>query len=803
MQFQFTLNLDRGLVYSEDPNFFLATEFDKKSLSKLNPYNLFPDRGFYQSLSDNFLSDGNNTIHFYNYLFTSDGKRIRISGKAEKFRDGYNFQCKRERLKDATLTQMEKKNSLLHAVNRSAELFMRQLNWKRVIGSTLDIISKAGDISDINLWQTNQSKETLKLLLKNSTDKKSRQHITISPSDDFTILIDALKKRQSVATSKSILPSDASQIYKSVLLIPVHIENIWWGILEFSQLNRKKWDAEEIVTLESYSKLLASAIRSYSINKKLKETERKLNLITETTGSVLYCHRQNENRYDYISPSIKKFLSINNSIDKKNALDGVIGNGNKVGSYDGKPNNELFRITGEHGKKRYVCDQKFKWKDENGSSIGTIGILQDVTNRIEYEEELKRNNKILHAVNLFTNSVFNKKETSIDLNTLLKYLGEALDTDRVYLFIKHERQRFSLEAFWFDIHGSSSDNKNIFELEFENQDMSAMFANLENGRKYISNGENEFPYSKSSIILPIFNNGSLYGFLGFDEFEECRKWSKTEINALGIAARVIGASIELKDFIGDLVDAKKEAQKSDKLKSEFIAQISHEIRSPLNVILSFLGILWQETRATENKEITEIYDAINLASKRLIRTIDLLIEASEIQSGTYKADFTKFDCIDEILYPCFVTFRAKAEKKKLLFLRESGSIERTILGDNKSVSAILNNLIENAIKYTSEGYVKISDYNKESHLYIEVEDSGKGISPEYIAKMFTPFTQENEGYTREFEGMGLGMFIVKKYCELNEIELFVESNQGKGTKFILKIPLASLMENHYEGKSLL
>ena len=106
-----------------------------------------------------------------------------------------------------------------------------------------------------------------------------------------------------------------------------------------------------------------------------------------------------------------------------------------------------------------------------------------------------------------------------------------------------------------------------------------------------------------------------------------------------------------------------------------------------------------------------------------------------------------------------------------------------ILADDYTVTQIFSNLIDNAIKYTPSGLVEISVYNIGNELIAEVKDTGIGISEEYGKNLFMPFTQEEQGYTRKYEGNGLGLALVKKYCDLNNCNISVESKKNAGSIF--------------------
>ncbi len=246
---------------------------------------------------------------------------------------------------------------------------------------------------------------------------------------------------------------------------------------------------------------------------------------------------------------------------------------------------------------------------------------------------------------------------------------------------------------------------------------------------------------------------------------------------------------ELKKMIQDLVVAREEAEKADRLKSEFIAQISHEIRTPLTPIMSYSGFLRNEFSDGADGTMNMIFDSIERSSKRLIRTVDLLIHFSELNVGSYDKNKNKTDIRKEIFEPCYYEYCTLAKRKNLDFqFKLDEDIEITT--NTSALYEILMNLLDNAVKYTEEGSILLAGLRKKNKFIIKVSDTGIGIAEEYLPKIFEPFSQEDAGYTRRFDGTGLGMALVKKYCDLNDIELSVESVKGKGTTFALKFDIS-------------
>lgn len=236
----------------------------------------------------------------------------------------------------------------------------------------------------------------------------------------------------------------------------------------------------------------------------------------------------------------------------------------------------------------------------------------------------------------------------------------------------------------------------------------------------------------------------------------------------------------------ELLIAKEKAETSEKLKMEFLAQMSHEIRTPINTILNFSSLIQMEFEDQLEGEMIGVFTSIGNASDRLLRTVDLILNMSEVEAGALDTDFEDVDIPNGIIGPLFSQFIEKANKKKLEFRIENSSKSPIVYADSYTSTQIFANLIDNAIKYTNEGFVKVLIEDDDKFVTIKVIDSGIGISKEFLPNLFQVFTQEEQGYTRRFEGNGLGLALVKKYIAINEASIDVDSIKGKGTTFIVK-----------------
>lgn len=230
----------------------------------------------------------------------------------------------------------------------------------------------------------------------------------------------------------------------------------------------------------------------------------------------------------------------------------------------------------------------------------------------------------------------------------------------------------------------------------------------------------------------------------------------------------------------ELRDAKERAEKANKLKSEFLALMSHEIRTPIHALLALTNLIKEELK----DKLSEDFEILESSAKRIIRTIDLILNMSEIQTGTYEMEVKKFDIYNDVIKRLTNEFVAESNTKGLDFIVGKKTEKTTLVADQYSVEQILSNLVSNAIKYTNDGFIRVEiDRNDNNQLEVVVQDSGIGISPDYISQLFESFSQEETGYSRKFEGNGLGLALVKKYCELNDADIIVYSEKGKGSTF--------------------
>lgn len=239
--------------------------------------------------------------------------------------------------------------------------------------------------------------------------------------------------------------------------------------------------------------------------------------------------------------------------------------------------------------------------------------------------------------------------------------------------------------------------------------------------------------------------------------------------------------------------AKKQAEFANQAKSDFIASLSHELRSPLNAIIGFSDILLTDNYQQLSVKQEKYLNNIALGGKHLLTLVNDLLDISKIEAG--KMEFIYEDFKSNIVINDIVTgLKSLAIKKNISIKTKLTGV--SINADIKRFKQIIYNLLSNAIKYTGEGgKIIINSGVNEDQLVVSIEDTGIGISKEDYDKIFTQFKQIDSSYTRNQEGSGLGLSLTKKLIELQGGSIYFESELNKGSRFWFVLPNAKLIKS--------
>jgi len=239
----------------------------------------------------------------------------------------------------------------------------------------------------------------------------------------------------------------------------------------------------------------------------------------------------------------------------------------------------------------------------------------------------------------------------------------------------------------------------------------------------------------------------------------------------------------------ELIRARDEAEKSNRLKSSFLANISHEIRTPLNAVIGFSNLLLSNDISAEAKE--EYIDHINRNSEKLLQIIGDIIDLSRLESSQIEITYEETS-LNEIIGEIMAEVRkslSRNEKPIVLNVRcQPAAGTDLIFTDRIWLKRVINHLMDNAVKFTLEGSIEFSYLVENANIIFRIKDTGIGIDRANLNRIFEEFNQEKDGHRRPFEGLGVGLTLAKEVIERMGGKIFVESEKGVGSEFSFTIP---------------
>ncbi|HEY9434658.1 MAG TPA: PAS domain S-box protein [Blastocatellia bacterium] len=292
--------------------------------------------------------------------------------------------------------------------------------------------------------------------------------------------------------------------------------------------------------------------------------------------------------------------------------------------------------------------------------------------------------------------------------------------------------------------------------------------------------------ARSLIGAPLIVKGELIGVIHADT-AKLKRFAENDVRLLQLAADRVALAIEQRRLYEVEQQARRQAEEANRTKDEFLAIVSHELRSPLNAILGYTRML--RSGPEDREGFNKVTGVIERSAKAQLQIIEDLLDSARIVTGKLRIEPSLIDLVPA-LEAALDTVRSAAEAKGITLVANFSHLPEQVLGDSTRLQQVVWNLLTNAVKFTQEGgRVELRMEGAADHIRIAVSDTGKGIEPEFLPFVFDRFRQADSSSGRRYGGLGLGLSLVKHLVELHGGTITAASEgAGRGTTFTITLP---------------
>jgi signal transduction histidine kinase len=303
--------------------------------------------------------------------------------------------------------------------------------------------------------------------------------------------------------------------------------------------------------------------------------------------------------------------------------------------------------------------------------------------------------------------------------------------------------------------------------------------------------QNRFGFHKF-VAAPLVAEGKVLGALIGVSRE---KWIEPDaIRAFEGFVDQAALTLDNAMLIAELKRKNIELERVSRVKSEFLATMSHELRTPLTAIIGFSELLLEDVMGSSNSEQKESLREVLVNGENLLQMINGLLDLAKIESGKMELTLGPVDMVElleRVQRMIASLLQKKSQHYETLVLTRPFPV---VYADEKKIQQVLLNLLSNAIKFTPNGgrivvsMIYQQESEEEGRVQVEVSDTGIGIQAKDLPTIFESFQQVDSSFTREYQGTGLGLALVKQFIDLHRGKIWVESEVGRGSRFIFSIP---------------
>jgi PAS domain S-box-containing protein len=456
---------------------------------------------------------------------------------------------------------------------------------------------------------------------------------------------------------------------------------------------------------------------------------------------------------------------------------------------EGKPTyGEEFEFCGANGRSIWASVNVLPIFDDDGKPVATRTTLADITERKRAEQALERRLALEQLLTEVATAFVGARPDDVAraFERTVARIGVAGGWDRVRVFLQVAgRKELELEQQWQRdgletapqeplvprrLLGARDEPLDLPDVRAATGPVAALLAEAGVG---------------GLIIVPVANSSARLGYVELARFGRPHNWQAADVTLLRLLGELMASTLQRCAAERELVAARQDAEAASQAKSEFLARMSHELRTPLNAILGYAQLLQRDADvgATQRSQI----ETIRRSGEHLLTLINDVLDLARIEAG--KLDVAAVDTdLGALVRDVSAMFRQRAELAGLRFTSELAEpYPELVRADDRRLRQILINLLGNAVKFTPAGEIRFAVRSlpvaaDRWSIVFEVADTGIGIAPEHVERIFDPFYQVAG---RNSEGIGLGLAITRRLVDLLGGELSVRSSAGQGTTFTL------------------
>ena len=534
---------------------------------------------------------------------------------------------------------------------------------------------------------------------------------------------------------------------------------------------------------------------------KLKASNERLQFLLSTSSAVIYTSKTHGNFCaTYVSENIRDQLGYNPQDFTENPefwvdhihpedRDRVLADLSSL--FEQEYYIHEYRFALPDGTYCWMRDEVKLIRDDDGNPQECVGCWINITERKQAEQI----QKVLYNI---SNAVIATDNLEKFITLVQKELQTIIDTTNFYIALYDSKTDTITLPFMADEKDKESSfpaRKTLTHYVIKTQ--KPLLATKDVFEKLEKSGDVELvgPDSEIWLGVPLKIESKITGVLAVQSYTNENAFNESDMEMLEFVSDQISISIERKKAETDLKTALKKATEADRLKSAFLATMSHELRTPLNAMIGFAHLLDSES---QGEEVEEFANRIRHSGDHLVNIIEDMFDITLIETGEIKITKEEQN-IRPLMDDLLVMMKAEQEKlnKPGIDIRlnpKNKNKDLPLLTDHLRLKQILINLLNNAMKFTSEGVIEFGyeekTQNKQHLLKFYVNDTGIGIPKEKQTFIFDVFRQVDDTHTRRHGGTGIGLSIAKKLTELLGGNIWLISEEGKGSTFYFTIPYA-------------